>query len=96
MELNRVFAFTILHNYFTILHMDMPVKRASLSDQDAIRLIRKIARVQEANEVLQLELSAMDRAIAQLLQKGVSVRQLSRRTGIPRGHADSINRRKRN
>lgn len=75
-------------------YLDIPEKSASLSDLKAITLIRKIARVQEANEMQQLDPDQMDRAVAQLLSKGVSVRQLSRLTGIPRGHIDSVSRRK--
>ncbi len=75
--------------------LDIPEKSVSLSDQKAMSLIRQIAHIQEASEMLQLEPVAMDKAIAQLLKKGVSVRQLSRLTGIPRGHADSVSRRKK-
>ena len=74
--------------------LDIPEKSAALSDQKTISLIRKIALVQETNEMLQLDPVAMDKAIKQLLKKGVSVRQLSRLTGIPRGHVESVSRRK--
>lgn len=74
--------------------LDIPEKSAALSDQKTISLIRKIASVQETNEMLQLDPVAMDKAIKQLLLKGVSVRQLSRLTGIPRGHVESVGRRK--
>lgn len=75
--------------------LDIPERRTALSDQKAVSLIRRIARVQEAEEMLQLDPDAMDRAITLLLQKGISVRQLARLTGIPRGHADSVSRRKK-
>ena len=37
----------------------------------------------------------MYKAILLLLTKGVPVRRLSRLTGIPRGHVDSVSRRKK-
>ena len=74
--------------------LDITEKSAALSDQKAISLIRKIGPVQETSEMLQLDPAAMDKAIKQLLKKGVSVRQLSRLTGIPRGHVESVSRRK--
>ena len=74
--------------------LDIPEKSASLSDHKAISLIVKIAHIQEASEMHQLEPEQMDRAIAQLHSKGVSVRQLSRLTGIPRGYVESVSRRK--
>lgn len=75
--------------------LDIPEKPVGLSDQKAISLIRKIARVQEMGEVQRLDTEKMDPAIVHLLAKGVSVRQLSRLTGIPRGHVDSVNRRRK-
>ena len=74
--------------------MDISEKTKGLSDQKAISLIRKVARVQEMGEMQQLEPDMMDRAIAQLLTKGVSVRQLSRLTGVSRGHIESVGKRK--
>lgn len=75
--------------------LDIPEKSKGLSDQKAISLVRRIAQVQEVDEMQRLDAEKMDRAIAQLLSKGVSVRQLSRLTGIARGHIDSVNRRKK-
>ena len=66
----------------------------ALSDLKAISLIRNSASVQEANEMLRLDPGTIDKAIAQLLKKCISVRQLSRLAGIPRGHVESVSRRK--
>ncbi len=74
--------------------LDIPEKPKGVSDTKAISLIRKVARVQEIGEMQQLEPDGMDRAISQLLSKGVSVRQLSRLTGISRGHVESVGKRK--
>jgi putative transposase len=72
--------------------MDLAPKSRQISDQKAVSLIKKTAPIQEAHEMQQLAPDTMDKAILLLLAKGVSVRQLSRLTGIPRGHIDSVSR----
>jgi putative transposase len=75
--------------------MDLAPKSKQISDQKAFSLIKKIVPIQEAHEMQQLDPNVMDKAILLLLAKGVPVRQLSRLTGIHRGHVDSVSRRKK-
>jgi hypothetical protein len=42
-----------------------------------------------------MSITSRNRPLTILLAKGVPVRQLSRLTGIPRGHIDSVSRRKK-
>ena len=76
------------------LFADITEKSASLSDHKKNSFIIKIAQVQEAGEMQQMDPEQMDRAIIRLRSKCVSVRRLSRLIGIPRGHVESVCRRK--
>ena len=53
-----------------------------LTDEDAKQLILEIAKCQSASEFQQLDLSERNTYIHKLHEKGVSIRQISRLTGI--------------
>jgi predicted transposase YdaD len=53
-----------------------------LSDIDAKRVIQKISKCENATEFQALEKKQRDKYIKRLKEKGLSIRQISRLTGI--------------
>lgn len=53
-----------------------------VTDEQAKELIRKIARCESVSEFQRLEIIARDKYLKKLKDKGVSIRQLSRLTGV--------------
>ena len=53
-----------------------------VTDEQARTLIKKIAKCNNASEFQELECTVRDRCLKKLREKGVSIRQLSRLTGI--------------
>src|SRR6056297_2861757 len=65
-------------------------ERKCISDEKAILLIKKKFAVQSSKEVQGFELDQRKKCIRYLLNKGLSVRQISRITGISRYFIDSV------
>lgn len=63
--------------------MDIPEKVvARVTDEQARVLIKKIAKCSNASEFQELDIAIRDKYLNKLRRKGVSIRQLSRLTGI--------------
>ena len=58
---------------------------ARLSDREAIMLIREIAGVSECAEVCSLDKARREEAVLLLRARGLSIRQISRLTGLSKG-----------
>ena len=58
---------------------------ARLSDREAILLIREIAGVSECAEVCSLDKARREEAVLLLRVRGLSIRQISRLTGLSKG-----------
>ena len=56
-----------------------------LSDADAIKVIQKISKCKNASEFSKLEVKKRDQCISKLKEEGLSIRQISRLTGISFG-----------
>lgn len=56
-----------------------------LSDADAIKVIQKISKCRNASEFAKLEVKKRDQYISKLKEEGLSIRQISRLTGISFG-----------
>ena len=56
-----------------------------LSDADAIKVIQKISKCKNASEFTKLEVEIRDQYIRKLKEEGLSIRQISRLTGISFG-----------
>jgi len=85
------FAFSIIDKgYFSEFHkennddkcLDINEKNFRLSDIDARKVIQKVSKCESATEFQTLEKSQRDKYIKKLKEKGLSIRQISRLTGV--------------
>ena len=53
-----------------------------LSDADAKEVIQKVSKCKNANEIQQLERKQRDKYLKEIREKGLSIRQISRLTGV--------------
>ena len=61
------------------------VETHRLTDEKAIEIIRKIAKIQNAQAIQNFDLVKRNKVLHALKEQGISIRQLSRLTGINRG-----------
>ena len=85
------FAFSLIDkDWFSEFHkennddkcLDINEKNFRLSDIDAIKVIRTVSTCESATEFQILEKSQRDKYIKKLKEKGLSIRQISRLTGV--------------
>jgi len=85
------FAFSLIDkDWFSEFHkennddkcLDINEKNFRLSDIDAIKVIRTVSKCESATEFQILEKSQRDKYIKKLKEKGLSIRQISRLTGV--------------
>ena len=62
--------------------LDITEQEFRLSDNDAIKVLRKISRCDSINDFQALEKDKRDRCIKKLKEEGLSIRQISRITGV--------------
>ena len=62
-----------------------------LTDEQASALIRKIAKCENATQFQSLDTITRDKYLKKLREKGVSIRQLNRLTGISIGLVRKVN-----
>ena len=63
-----------------------------LSDIDAKKLIRKISKCNTTTEFQELKAEKRDKYIGRLLERGLSIRQISRLTGTSKGIVEKISK----
>jgi hypothetical protein len=73
--------------------MDAEEKGKYVSDKDAAAMIRKIAKCNSTTDLQALETMHRDEVIAELLRNRLSIRQISRLTGISKGTVEKISKR---
>jgi len=56
-----------------------------LSDEQAIEIVKEVANVDACSRLIELDGESRDKVLFQLKSKGLSIRQISRLTGIGRG-----------
>ena len=56
-----------------------------LSDTDAIKIIQKVSKCKNASEFSKLDVTKRDKCISKLKEEGLSIRQISRLTGVSFG-----------
>lgn len=70
--------------------LDIDSKYFRINDADARKVIKKIAKCDSATEFQELEPKDRDKYIKKLKEKGLSIRQISRLTGISKGIVERI------
>ena len=70
--------------------MDIDEKDVRINDIDAKKIIKRISKCDSATEFQQLEQKKRDEYIKKLKDKGLSIRQISRLTGISKGIVGKI------
>ena len=75
--------------------LDIPEEGAALPDGKVVSLICKAARISEPTELARLQPETVDAVICRLLDKGASLRQIARLTGIPKSRIERISRRRK-
>lgn len=61
-----------------------------LTDEQASEILKKIAKCKNTTEFQALEIKQRDKYIIKLKQKGLSIRQISRLTGTPKGIVERL------
>ena len=70
--------------------LDITAKDFRINDVDARRIIKKVSKCENATEFQALSQSYRDIYIKKFKQKGLSIRQISRLTGISKGIVEKI------
>ena len=70
--------------------MDIDPKEFRINDSDARRIIKKVSKCDNATEFKELPQEKRDKFIKKLKEKGLSIRQISRLTGISKGVVEKI------
>ena len=71
------------------LEITIPCRRA-VTDTQAQAIIKKISHCDSVTEFQNLEIRKKERFVKKIYDKGVSVRQLSRLTGTPKGMVEKF------
>ena len=71
--------------------LDIDPKEFRINDSDARQIIKKVSKCDNATEFQELSKEQRDKFIKKLRQKGLSIRQISRLTGISKGVVEKIN-----
>ena len=66
-------------------YLDMKERSFRLTDERAKEIIRKVTQCENASEFQRLEVKVRNSYISQLRAAGLSIRQISRLTGISKG-----------
>ena len=70
--------------------LDIDAKDFRLNDVDASKIIKKVSKCDNATEFQELSQEQRDKFIKKLKEKGLSIRQISRLTGISKGIVEKI------
>ncbi len=70
--------------------LDIDPKEFRINDSDARKIIKKVSKCNNATEFQELSQEQRDKFIKKLRQKGLSIRQISRLTGISKGVVEKI------
>ena len=62
--------------------MDLETDSVRLSDSEAVTIIRKVTGINNSHEIQNLETAKRDLILKKLRQSGISIRQISRLTGV--------------
>ena len=70
--------------------LDIDPKEFRINDSDAIKIIKKVSKSDNATEFQELPQEKRDKFIKRLKENGLSIRQISRLTGISRSIVEKI------
>lgn len=70
--------------------LDIDPKEFRINDSDARKIIKKVSKCDNATEFQELPQEKRDKFIRKLKEKGLSIRQISRLTGISKGIVERI------
>ena len=70
--------------------MDFEEKEYPLNDEEAIKLIKSVAKCEEMAQMQSFGREQLARTIKQIKEKGLSIRQISRLTGISKGMIEKV------
>ena len=70
--------------------MDIKPKEFRINDSDAKKIIKRVSKCDNATEFQELSQEKRDKFIKKLKENGLSVRQISRLTGISKGIVEKI------
>ena len=70
--------------------LDIDLKGFRINDNDARNIIKKVSMCDNATEFQELSQGKRDNFIKKLRQEGLSIRQISRLTGISKGIVERI------
>ena len=84
--------FTEFHRNGDDNFMDIEEKRNYISDINAIALIKEIGKCKSTTDLQSFDVAHRDKVIAELLGNSLSIRQISRLTGVSKGVVERISR----
>ncbi len=67
---------------------NQPIKR--VTDEEARRIIKKYSKCENVTDFQTLNIKERDKYIKKFKEKGISIRQISRLTGVPKGIVEKI------
>ena len=70
--------------------LEVSESKFRLTDEQAKRIILKVSRCKNASEFQELTIKIRDKKIRKLKTKGLSIRQISRLTGISKGIVEKV------
>lgn len=70
--------------------LDIDEQKFRLSDNDAMKIIKKITKCETSTEIQNMPPEQRDKCIRKLRQNGLSIRQISRLTGISKGRIEKL------
>ena len=70
--------------------LDCDMHEFRLNDTDARRIIQKVCKCTNTTEIQTIEIEQRNKYIKKLKEKGLSIRQISRLTGISKGLVERI------
>lgn len=70
--------------------LDIDPKEFRINDSDAMKIIKKVSKCDNVTEFQELPQEKRDKFIKKLKEKGLSIRQISRLTGISKGIVEKI------
>jgi DNA-binding MltR family transcriptional regulator len=70
--------------------LDIREEHFRITDAEAIKIVKEVSRVGDISEFARLEISAHNSYIKELRKKRLSIRQISRVTGVCKGSIERI------
>ena len=70
--------------------LDIDPKEFRINDRDAIKIIKKVSKYGNVTEFQEFPQEKRDKFIKMLKESGLSIRQISRLTGISKGIVEKI------